>query len=472
MNTTGVRRIGRYIVDLDRRRLLSNGTAIELGWRHFEALRLLVEADGRVVEREEFFRRVWQNTSIDESNLTKCIAQLRKVLNHGGDEDYLETVPRIGYRLAASIQSEGIQAEPVQTAQTEPVQTEPANAAAVGIAPVKARFGRRHWVAGAVFAVLLIGGTAWYVIPNRLRMARAEAMYEEGRRLRAQKNSQTLGSAIEAFRRAIDLNPRNAQYYGSLAEALTKVPGPPDPKLAVEVAEQGLRIDPRCGACNAVLGFVLFSRFHEWERAQRLLAAAIEINPKDAGSRGYYSMLLASQNRLEEALREVNNGLEMEPYHATLHAIKSSILYYLGRYPEASATAERAVSFGLEQGLAWRSRVYSNLLAGDPAAAVAAIAKSRLASYPGDAEAIFRAQGIRGVARRVIETVTPAWVRAHWRMVLDDTGGALDELETSHREREFDLIYVTVDPMFKPLRSEPRFCKIVQEMNLKLASCS
>src|SRR5439155_4826374 len=97
---------GKYRVDLERRRVFSNGSAIELGWRHFEALRLLVEADGRIVEKDEFFRQVWQGQIVDESNLTKCIAQLRKSLNNGGEQDYLETVPRVGYRLAVPARPE------------------------------------------------------------------------------------------------------------------------------------------------------------------------------------------------------------------------------------------------------------------------------------------------------------------------------------------------------------------------------
>jgi DNA-binding winged helix-turn-helix (wHTH) protein len=451
MSTSGVRRVGRYMVDLDRRRLLADGEAIELGWRQFEALRLLVEADGRVVERDEFFRKVWRNIAVDESNLTKCIAQLRKTLNNGGTEDYLETVPRVGYRLAAAVVPTGCEEV---------------------VAAVEPRRRSWAWIVAAVATAVLLGSLAWYANSKRQQLARAEAAHEEGKRLRRERNPDALGAAIESYRKAIGLNPGNAEYWGSLAEALTKVPNSPDPKLAIETAERGLAIDPRCGGCNAVLGFALFSRFQEWERAERHLTTAIGMNPKDYGSRGYYSMLLASQGRLKESLRTINEGLAIDPYFSTLHAIKAGVCYFLGRYEEAATAAERAVSFGMEQKAAWYWRVYSSLLAGKHADAIDAAVKSGGPHYPRDLDLVFRAGGIQAATRRVLETSRIGWVRAHWRMVLDDPTGALDELDASRQAREFDLMYIAVDPMFKPLRTEPRFCRIVGEMKLRLDGCS
>jgi DNA-binding winged helix-turn-helix (wHTH) protein len=439
MESRGVYRVGKYRVDLERRRVFSNGSAIELGWRHFEALRLLVEADGRVVEKDEFFRQVWQGQIVDESNLTKCIAQLRKSLNNGGDQDYLETVPRVDYRLAV------------------PAQPEPKGDTYPSVQP-----GQRRWLTWvAAMAVAILGDVVvWRVVIHRQRLAEARAAYQDGRRWRREKPP-AIASAVEAFRVAIRLDPNNAGYYATLAETLTKVPSSAglDRKLMLETAERGVALDSRCSGCNAVLGFILFSAFRDWKRADQHLARAVQLDPKDAGAHGYYAMLLATQGRLDDALHQADLGIQLDPYHSTLYVIKRAVLYFMKRYGEASATAERAVSFGQDQPTAWDWRAYSHLMAGESEAAIEPLSGSGKPWYAGDLRGLFRVGGLKAAAGAVVNSLAEApertFRRAHWHLALGDRSGTLDDLETAQRVRTFEVMYIAVDPMFESLRGEP-----------------
>lgn len=448
MEQRGVYRLGRHIVDVGRRRVFSNGSIIELGWRHFEALRLLVEAGGEIVSKEEFFRQVWQGQFVDESNLTKCIAQLRKSLNNG-EGDFVETVPRVGYRLAIPAKLEQPAEESLK---------------------IRPRRRWRLWVAGASLAAIA-GAGVWFLAKDRQRLVRAETAYEEGRRWRRQYPT-GLSTAVENFRLAISLNPNKASYYAALAETLSRIPGTRalDQKLALETAERGVAIDANCAGCNAVLGFLLYSDYWEWERAEKHLLAALRVEPKEEGLRGYYAMLLATQGRLDEALEQANTGIRLDPYHSTLFSIQSGILYFLKRYPEASAAATRALSFGQEQNSAWDWRAYANLMTGNQAAAIEPLAVSGRPWYPNNIDAAFRANGLRGAVEVVLAATdgvpVRAYRRAHWRLALGDRLGALDELEAAHRVHTFDVMYIAVDPMFEPLREEPRFRKILGQMHL------
>ena len=450
MESRAVYRVGKYSVDLERWRVFSNGSAIELGWRHFEALRLLIEADGRVVGKDEFFRQVWQGQIVDESNLTKCIAQRRRSLNNGGDQDYLETVPRVGYRLAVLVRPEP-----------------------EGDTDQSALPGRRRWLmwAAAIVLAILGGVVVWRVVIHRQRLAEARAAYEDGRRWRREKPP-AIASAVEAFRTAIRLDPNNAGYYATLAETLTKVPSSAglDRKLMLETAERGVALDSRCSGCNAVLGFILFSYFWDWNRADRHLARAVELDPRDAGAHGYYAMLLATQGRLDDALHQVDQGIRLDPYHSTLYVIKSAVLYFMKRYGEASATAERAVSFGQDQPTAWDWRAYSHLMAGEPEAAIEPLGGSGKPWYRSDLRAVFRSGGLNAAATTVIDALADAperaFRRAHWHLALGDRSGTLGDLETAQRVRTFEVMYVAVDPMFESLRGEPRFQKVLDQMGL------
>jgi Tol biopolymer transport system component len=69
-----------------------------------DVLCFLAEEPGRVRSKDEILEAVWQRPHVTESVLTRAVAELRKAL---GDEaaapEYIETVPRRGYRLLAPV---------------------------------------------------------------------------------------------------------------------------------------------------------------------------------------------------------------------------------------------------------------------------------------------------------------------------------------------------------------------------------
>ncbi|MGE0862431.1 MAG: winged helix-turn-helix domain-containing protein [Vicinamibacterales bacterium] len=90
---------GAYRLEVEERRLTGHdGVPVVLPPKVFDTLVLLVEAGGRLVTREDFQARLWADTVVEERNLTVNISTLRKALNRDAD-DYIETVPRAGYRL-------------------------------------------------------------------------------------------------------------------------------------------------------------------------------------------------------------------------------------------------------------------------------------------------------------------------------------------------------------------------------------
>jgi len=94
---------GNAEIHLASREVFVRGDKAKLPWRTFDVLRLLAQAHGEVVPKEEILRQVWGGEFVNDSNLTQAIAQIRKALDPPPDgKSYVETVPRIGYRLSAS----------------------------------------------------------------------------------------------------------------------------------------------------------------------------------------------------------------------------------------------------------------------------------------------------------------------------------------------------------------------------------
>jgi len=69
-----------------------------------DVLLCLANRPGEVVDRETFQKEVWHGRAFSDDPLNKCIAELRRQLgDRSGSRDYIETIPKRGYRLVAEV---------------------------------------------------------------------------------------------------------------------------------------------------------------------------------------------------------------------------------------------------------------------------------------------------------------------------------------------------------------------------------
>lgn len=447
---------GDYTVDTGHR-TCSNGAPVDLTWRGFEALRLLLEARGQVVDKERFFQVLWPGVTVEESSLAKCIGALRKSLNRGGSIDYIETVPRVGYRLAVPV---------------EEIREEPQSAVPPPPAPP------RRWLGWFALAAVMVTATTiiWNAMSDRMkRVSRAKIFFEEGQKLAGFNKPENVAAAVDAYRQAIQLSPNEANYHASLAEAMGRLPRGPafDPSIIVEAAGRSVELDPRCAACQAVLGFVLFNQKWEWERAGRHMRRAIELDPDHPGKRGYLAMQLASQGRLDEALAEVDRGIAIQPYQATLHTIRSVVLGGLRRFPDSIAAADRAISFRRARDSAWDWRAYAQFALDRPREGVMSYVYRLFDEQAIEADRVLARSGVNGGLRWLLDKTESEPVRAgrgvnraHWKLLVGDRDGAVEELKAAERIRHFELVYLAINPAFVPLRDHPGFRELLARMKL------
>lgn len=78
---------------------------MSLTTKAFDLLVLLVSNEGKLVSKEEILARIWPDVNVDESNLSTTVSMLRKALSGTETEQYIENVPKKGYRFAADIQA-------------------------------------------------------------------------------------------------------------------------------------------------------------------------------------------------------------------------------------------------------------------------------------------------------------------------------------------------------------------------------
>lgn len=98
---SSVSQFGEFTLDVSGRRLLRNGTAVELTGKEFGLLAYLASRPGCAVTREQILCAVWGNSvMVTPRSVDRCMATLRtKIENDPHHPGFLHTIRDIGYRF-------------------------------------------------------------------------------------------------------------------------------------------------------------------------------------------------------------------------------------------------------------------------------------------------------------------------------------------------------------------------------------
>ena len=159
-----VYRFRDFQLEPDERRLSGAGKPIALTPKVFDTLVLLVDRAGHVVSKDELMRLLWPRGFVDESNLTKHIWLIRRALGEGEHgSQFIETVPKLGYRFVAPVTTD--EGPTVPAPEAAPVE-EPAQPAPSGAPKRPWRFRSPAWLLGGGLVGLLVLAIAWRVTPG------------------------------------------------------------------------------------------------------------------------------------------------------------------------------------------------------------------------------------------------------------------------------------------------------------------
>lgn len=100
---------GPFRLDTAQHLLLREGAMVALTPKALETLLVLVRNHGRVVEKGELLKHVWPDTFVEEATLSQNVFTLRKILGGkaGSVDEYIQAVPKRGYRFVANVKEQG-----------------------------------------------------------------------------------------------------------------------------------------------------------------------------------------------------------------------------------------------------------------------------------------------------------------------------------------------------------------------------
>src|SRR5205814_565902 len=229
-------------------------------------------------------------------------------------------------------------------------------------------------------------------------------------------------------------------------------------------------------ACGAN---TMFYNLH-WTTAEREFKPAIELNRNYEITYELYSYLLLSMGRADEGIKMTQRGLEVAPL-STLIADDVAYAYYLARrYDEAIRTCQKSLEldpnhFGgpLNLGVVYEAKgmhdeaikqFEKSIAIGGRTSGVLAVLAHAYATSGRQAEA-------QKMLAELNEMSKQAYVSSYDLAILyvglGDKDRALERLNKAYEERAGFIIYLNVEPVFDPLRSDPRFAELVRKMKFQ-----
>ena len=314
----------------------------------------------------------------------------------------------------------------------------------------------------------------------------AYQLYLKGRYHFARRTKEDVNKAIESYEQAIKIDPNFAIAYARIAEAYNQMSNYPyaSPKEAFPkakaAAERAIAIDPTLSEAHTAMGNTLTSFDWNWTDAEKSFRRALELDPNSATTHYRYATeYLISVGRTKEAVAEVERALEIEPLDANMVANLSRVYLYDGQ-------RERALEQSLRAYEADPTFVIARLLYGMTLNATGfyaeaiSLSEKELQSSPNNQHMLlvagyaFGRSGRRAEAGAIIERfkeisrthyVIPSFVAAVYG-AMGEKEKAFAELERSIEERDSWFKWGKVEPLFDPLRDDPRFNDLLKRMGL------
>ena len=313
----------------------------------------------------------------------------------------------------------------------------------------------------------------------------AHELYLKGRYFWNRRTGENLQKAADYFQQAIEKDPSYALAYSGLADCHVLLPlypgqgsNPRDqlPK-ALQAARKAVKLDETLAEAHASLARALASDL-QLSAAMSEFNRAIELNPNYATAHQWFGECLQSQGRVEDAVTQLKRARELDPLSLINNSLLGFALDTIGKSDEAIEQLRRTIEIDpnfahaheyLGNVLEHKNQIEEALVEYETAARLSATEPNILAQL---ARAYFLV-GRKAAAQELWDKLkslserqyVPAYSLALVQCAFGDKDEAIRLLEKSYEDHapfdSGDLGWILIDHRLDPLRSDPRFKKLI-----------
>jgi DNA-binding winged helix-turn-helix (wHTH) protein/Flp pilus assembly protein TadD len=334
-------------------------------------------------------------------------------------------------------------------------------------------------------AIQLSGDEQRQIKKNYTYNPDAFQLFIKGRYFWNQRTIEGLRKALEHAQQAIAVDPTYAPAYVGLADSYNLLGAqhnvlPPKESFpkARAAATRALEIDPMLAEAYTSLAFINCCYDWDWAAAEQNYLKAIELKPNYPTAHHWYGELLTTMGRFEEAYVELQMAQELDPLSLAINVDLAASFYYARDFKrserqllnllELNASFVRAhVVLGKvhvqkgEFGKAIEFLQKAVELSAEDPVTLSALAHSLAASGNNS--------GAKQLVEELQKTAKQRYVSAyHLAEVyigLDQKELAYNCLDRAYENRDIELIWLKVSPVYDSLRCEPKFRELVRAVN-------
>ncbi len=295
----------------------------------------------------------------------------------------------------------------------------------------------------------------------------------------------SLKKSLDFSQQVLLLEPGYARAYATMADCWCRLADdfmPPDDAYprAKAAATRALQLEPDLPEALTALGKIL--GWYEWDfaGAERTLRRAVALSPNDGDAHYGLASVLPTVGQLGEAITVMRRALVLDPLDPAYSRWIARFLLYAGDYSGAIAQGEKIVELGEEYFLAYLDIGSAHLAQGHPELALEWYRKGQMMASSVRSYDAFIVRALAELDRRdeaeeilarLERESKEHYVRPEFMAMgyawLGDMDRAFGFLERAFQTRSAGLIFLHVDPGYKPLRGDPRFDQLVKRIGLK-----
>jgi DNA-binding winged helix-turn-helix (wHTH) protein/TolB-like protein/Tfp pilus assembly protein PilF len=309
----------------------------------------------------------------------------------------------------------------------------------------------------------------------------AYQLYLKGRFFLNKSTEEDFRKSMEYFQQALEKDPNYALAHAGLADSYAQLGnyGLIQMKDSYQRARaeltRALEEDEKLGEAHASLGFILMNYYWDWAEAEKRFKRAIELNPNYAMAHNWYSQHLAFMGRSQEAIREAKRAQEIDPLSPWTNSDIGFVAYLARQYDEAILASQKTLELDPDFAVAHmiiglsyvQKRMYDE-----------GISELQTAKANPDSRALlayaYAMAGKQSEARKILDEldqlskqkyVSPFPIAVAYTG-LGEKDRAFEALEQAYAEKSWGVGMLEVNPVFDPLRSDPRFAVLLGRVNL------
>jgi DNA-binding winged helix-turn-helix (wHTH) protein/TolB-like protein/Flp pilus assembly protein TadD len=294
-----------------------------------------------------------------------------------------------------------------------------------------------------------------------------------GRYNLANRTPDSIRAAESHFAEAIRLDPTVVEAHAGLADtwllkAIFRVSDRREGLIrAKTIAQQALDLDVTSAEAHTSLAFALELLDHEWVKAESHFKRAIELNPSYVRAHHWYSLLLDSTRRTDEAIREMETALALDPLSSVIGSDLGMVLCHQRFFDRAIAQFTKVLTADpgyvdahkeLAQAYMYSGRLQLALGSLERAAQLGANATelniARVIALARNGR-LQEARALTGELHLPLDSP----VRGALLLALGEHDQALDLLVRVGTEGDVNLL---IGPIYDPVRSDPRFSELLR----------